>query len=96
MVRNRSQDTQSPFPHRHKIYFSVVVILVHEHVTCLKRPLKMKTKIVLKTDYRLMQIKNNAELEHSAKRSTFIKLPFVMKIFVLSILKWTLMTGFTV
>ena len=35
-------------------------------------------------------------LEHSAILSTFIKLPFVLKIFVLSIFEWPLKTGFTV
>ena len=34
--------------------------------------------------------------EHSAICSTFIKLPFVFKTFVLSIFKWPLKTGFTV
>ena len=34
--------------------------------------------------------------EHSAILSTFIKLPFVIKIFVLSIFGWPLKTGFTV
>ena len=34
--------------------------------------------------------------EHSAIRLTFIKLPFVIKIFVLSIFEWLLKTGFTV
>ena len=36
------------------------------------------------------------EGEHSAILSTFIKLPFVIKIFVLSIFEWPLKTGFTV
>ena len=35
-------------------------------------------------------------LEHSEKLLTFIKLPFVIKIFVLSIFEWPLKTGFTV
>ena len=35
-------------------------------------------------------------LEHSAILSTFIKLPFVIKIFVSSIFEWPLKTGFTV
>ena len=38
-------------------------------------------------------------LEHSAILSTFIKLPFVIKIFVVSIFEWPLLpfyTGFTV
>ena len=34
--------------------------------------------------------------EHSAILSTFIKLPFVIKIFVLSIFEWPFFTGFTV
>ena len=34
--------------------------------------------------------------ERSAILSTFIKLPFVIKIFVLSIFEWPLKTGFTV
>ena len=34
--------------------------------------------------------------EHSAILSTFIKLAFVIKIFVLSIFEWPLKTGFTV
>ena len=34
--------------------------------------------------------------EHFAILSTFIKLPFVFKIFVLSIFEWPLKTGFTV
>ena len=34
--------------------------------------------------------------EHSAILSTFIKLPFVIKIFVLSIFEWPFYTGFTI
>ena len=34
--------------------------------------------------------------EHSAIRLTFINLPLVIKIFVLSIFEWPLKTGFTV
>ena len=33
--------------------------------------------------------------EHSAILLTFIKLPFVIKIFVLSIFEWPLKTGYT-
>ena len=35
-------------------------------------------------------------MEHSAILSTFIKLPFIIKTFVLSIFEWLLKTGFTV
>ena len=34
--------------------------------------------------------------EHSAILLTFIKIPFVIKIFVLSIFEWLFKTGFTV
>ena len=46
-----------------------------------------------------MQVKSIAEcspLEHSAILSTFIKLPFVIKIIVLSIFEWPFYKGFTV
>ena len=51
-----------------------------------------------KTNYRLMQVKSIAECskEHSAILSTIIKLPFVIKIIVLSIFDWSFYTGFTV
>ena len=40
-------------------------------------------------------INRTLPLEHSAILSTFIKLPFVIKIFVLSIFEWPFITGFT-
>ena len=36
------------------------------------------------------------QVEHSAILLTFIKLPIVIKIFVLSIFEWVFYTGFTV
>ena len=64
---------------------------------------KRKPKLVFKNDYCSMQVKSIAEcskgsivLEHSAILSTFIKLPFVIKTFVLSFFEWPLKTGFTV
>ena len=42
------------------------------------------------------QALQNAPREHSAILLTVIKLPFVIKIFVLSIFEWPLKTGFTV
>ena len=67
--------------------------------TCLKRPLKKKTKIGFPD-----RLPPNAgqrycrmlQGEHSAVLSTCIKLPFVIKISVLSIFEWPLKTGFTV
>ena len=45
-----------------------------------------------------MQVKSIAESSkgHSAILLTFIKLPFVLNSFVLSIFEWPLKTGFTV
>ena len=67
--------------------FSETFIYIYSK-TCLKRSLRKKTKKVFKTNYRLMQVNCIAERskEHSAIHSTFIKLPSVIKIFVLSIL----------
>ena len=47
--------------------------------------------MVFNTNYRLMQVKSIA----AAILSTFIKPPFAIKIFVLSIFEWPLKTGFT-
>ena len=67
--------------------------------TCVKRPLSKRRTIGFKTNYHLMQVKSIAEwcpLEHSAILSTFIKLPFAIKTFDLSIFEWPFYTGFTV
>ena len=54
-------------------------------------------KWVLKTNYRLMQVKSIAECsKHSAILSTCIKLPHGFTTFVLSIFECLLKTGFTV
>ena len=66
---------------------------------CLKRPLKMKTKISFQDRLSLnagQKYLQNAPREHSAIFLTFIKLPFVYKTFILSIFEWSLKTGFTV
>ena len=63
--------------------------------TCVKRLLPKRPKIGFQPNNRLIQVKSIAG-EHSAILSTFIKLPFVIKIFVLSIFEWSLKTGFTV
>ena len=67
--------------------------------TCLiiKRPLRKKTKIGFQDRLSLNAGQKYCRmLEHSAILSTFIKLLFVIKIFVLSIFEWPLKTGFTV
>ena len=67
--------------------------------TCLKGPLKKKTKIGLQDRLLLNAGQKYCRMlqgEHSAILLTFIKLPFVIKIFILSIFEWPLKTGFTV
>ena len=52
-----------------------------------------KTATLKKTNYSLMQVKS-IKGEHSVILSTFIKLPFVIKIFVLSAFERPFYTGF--
>ena len=67
--------------------------------TCVKWPPSKRPKIGFQD-----QLSFNAgqkycrmlQVEHSAILLTFIKLPFVIKIFVLSIFEWPFYTGFTV
>ena len=67
--------------------------------TCVKRPLSKRPKI----DFQI-QLSLNAgqkycrmlQSEHSAVLLIFIKLPFVIKNFVLFIFEWPFYTGFTV
>ena len=58
--------------------------------TCVERPLSKRPQIGL------MQVKSIAEGEYSAILSTFITVPFAIKIFILSIFEWPFYTGFTV
>ena len=61
--------------------------------TCLKWPLKEKTKNGFQDQLSLNEGQKYCRmlpLEHSAILSTFIKLPFAMKIFVLPICEWPL------
>ena len=67
--------------------------------TCLKRSLKKKTKIGFQGQLSLNADQKYCRMlqgEHSAILLTFIKLPSVIKIFVLSIFEWTLKRGFIV
>ena len=67
--------------------------------TCLKQPLKKNTKIGFQNRLLLNAGQKYCRMlqgEHSAILSTSIRLPFVIKIFVLSIFEWLLKTGFTV
>ena len=67
--------------------------------TCVKRPLSKRPKIVFWDELLFNAGQKYCRMlqgEHSAILSTFIKLPFVIKIIVLSIFEWRFYTGFTV
>ena len=57
-----------------------------------KRPPKNQDQLPLNEDQKYCRM---LQREHSAIILTFIKLPFVIKIFVLSNFEWPLKTGFT-
>ena len=64
--------------------------------TCVKRPLLKSQKIGFQDQLSLNAGQRYCRMlqgEHSAILSTFIKLPFVIKIYVLSILEWPFYTG---
>ena len=58
---------------------------MHYSKTCLKRPLKKRTEIGFQDRSSLNAGKKYCRMEHSAIFSTFLKLPFAFKTFVLSI-----------
>ena len=63
--------------------------------TCLKRPLSKRPKMDFQDQLSLNVGQKYCRMfqgEHSVILFTFIKLPFVIKIFVLSILEWPLKT----
>ena len=67
--------------------------------TCVKRPLSKRPRIGFQDQLSFNASQKNCRMlqwEHSAILSTFIKLPFVIKIFVLSIFEWPFYTGSTV
>ena len=67
--------------------------------TCVKRPLSKRPKIGFQDQLSLnagQKYCRMLQVEHSAILSTFIKIPFVIKMFVLSIFEWPFYTCFTV
>ena len=67
--------------------------------TCVNGPLSKRQKIVFQDQLLLNAGKKYCRMlqrEHSAILLTFIKLPFVIKIFVLSIYEWPFYSSFTV
>ena len=76
-----------------------VILLRNCSKTCLKLPLLRRPKICFQDQLSLNAGQKYCRMlpfQHSAILSTFIKLPFVIKIFVLSIFEWSFYTGFSV
>ena len=67
--------------------------------TCVKRPLSKRPQIGFQDNLSLNAVQKYCRMlqgEHSAILSTFIKLPVVIKLFVLSIFEWPFYADFTV
>ena len=64
--------------------------------TCVKRSLSKRPKIVFQDPLSLNAGQKYCKVEHSAILLTFIKLPFVIKIFVLLFFEWQFYAGFNV
>ena len=81
------------------VVFCSLVVPFNYSKTCVKRPLSKRPKIGF-----LDQLLHNTgqmycrmlQSEHSEILFTFLKIPFIIKIFVLSIFKWPFYTGFIV
>ena len=78
-----------------QMYKADQTIITEYSKTCVKRPLSKRPKIVFQDQLSLTAGQKYCRM-YSAKLSTFIKLPFVIKVFVLSIFEWPFYTGFTV
>ena len=80
-------------------FYTYVIWSANYSKTCLKQPLSKRPKIGFQDQLSLNAGQKYCIMlqgEHSAILSTFIKLPFVTRNFVLSIFEWPLKAGFTV
>ena len=80
-------------------YLECIVGISIYSKTCVKWPLSIKPQIGFQDQLLLNAGQKYCRMlqgEHSAILSTFIKLPFVIKIFVLAIFEWPCYTGFTI
>ena len=83
--------------------FSIISEKTHKTMayskTCVKRPLSTRPGIDFQDQLSLNAGQKYCRMlqwEHSAILTTFIKLPFAIKVFVLSIFEWPFYTDFTV
>ena len=81
------------------VNMSLVAKTICYSKTCVKRPFSKRLKIGFQYQLSLntgLKYCRMLQGEHSAILLTFIKLPFVIKIFVLYIFVWPFYTGFNV
>ena len=78
--------------HRHLYAYKYMDCWLYSK-TCLKWPFKKKDQLSLNAGQKYCRMLQG---EHSAIFLTFIKVPFVIKIYVLLFFEWLLKTGFTV
>ena len=76
------------------MHFNLVIFSRYSKI-CVKQPVSKRPNIGFQ-DHAGQKYCRMLQWEHSAILSTFIKLLFVIKIFVLSIFEWPFYTGFTV
>ena len=90
----------SEFHHFSKVLIGKKSVTTYSKTkTCVKRPLSERPQIGFQDQLSLnagQKYCRMLPLEHSAILSTFIKLPFVIKTFILSIFELLFYTGFTV
>ena len=82
-----------------KFFLKMKGVIAIYSETCVKRPLSKRPEIGFQDQLLLnagQKYCRMLPLEHSAILLTFVKLPFDIKIFVLSIFEWPFYTGFTV
>ena len=99
LILEKLQFWQDSFQHYFPAFLRTGNICNTYSKTCLKWPLKKKTKNGFQHRLSLNAGQKYCRMlqgEHSAILLTFIKLPFATKTFVLSIFEWPLKTGFTV
>ena len=83
---------------RKKSIVTFHIKMITYNKTCEKQPLSKRPKIGFENQLSLNAGQKYCRMlqgEHSAILSIFIKLPFVIKIFVLSIFEWPFSTGYT-
>ena len=88
---------QLSLPQQNLVY--IVNLCKTASKACVKQPISKRQKIGFQDRLSLNAGEKYCRMlqgEHSAILSTFIKLPFVTMIFVLSIFEWLFYTGFTV